>query len=129
MPAIPTFISFDADHDEDLKNALNGQAKNPNSPFSIVNWSIKEPFKTDWKQRVRERMKHAKVIAVMCGQYTDKAEGVSVEIQIAREEKIPYFLLKGYPDKTCVKPTAALSSDKVYGWTWDNLVVLISGGR
>ena len=129
MPAIPTFISFDADHDEALKNALNGQAKNPNSPFSIINWSIREPFDNNWKERVRGRMKRANVVAVICGQHTNKAEGVSVEIRIAREEKIPYFLLKGYPDKGCVKPTAALSSDQVYSWTWDNLVKLINGRR
>ena len=130
MPAIPTFISFDADHDEALKNALNGQAKYPNSPFSIINWSIREPFPSGvWKQKVRERMKHTKVIAVICGQHTDKAAGVSVEIEMAREEKIPYFLLQGYPDKTCVKPKAAMSSDTVYQWTWDNLVALINGRR
>ena len=129
MPAVPTFISFDADHDENLKNALNGQAKNPNSPFSIINWSIREPFDTNWKQKVRARMVRAKVMAVICGLHTDKATGVSEEIKIAREEKIPYFLLRGYSDRTCVKPVAALTSDKVHPWTWDNLVKLINGGR
>ena len=129
MPAKATFISFDADHDESLKNALNGQAKNPNSPFSIVNWSIQEPFDNNWQQRVRERMKHASVMAVICGQHTDKATGVSVEIEIARQEKIPYFLLQGYPNTNCVKPTAALTSDTIYRWTWDNLVKLINGQR
>jgi hypothetical protein len=129
MPAIPTFISFDADYDEALKNALNGQAKHPQSPFSIVNWSIQEPFKTDWQERVRARIKRARVMAVICGQHTNKATGVSVEIKIAREENIPYFLLWGYPDKQCVKPTAALPSDKIYKWTWDNLVSLLNGYR
>ena len=30
------FISFDYDNDKDLRNALVGQAKYPNSPFEIV---------------------------------------------------------------------------------------------
>ena len=30
------FISFDFDHDEELRDALVGQAKNPQSPFSIA---------------------------------------------------------------------------------------------
>ena len=90
---------------------------------------IKEPFDNNWKKRVRERMKHANVVAVICGLHTNKATGVSVEIEIARDEKIPYFLLQGYPDRTCVKPTAALLSDTIYKWTWDNLVKLINGGR
>ncbi len=129
MPAIPTFISFDAEHDEALKNALNGQAKYPNSPFSIINWSVNEPFEGNWREKVRARIKRARVMAVICGQHTHTASGVSVEIEIAREEKIPYFLLKGHPDKQCTKPKAALPSDKIYTWTWENLVKLINGQR
>ena len=59
-------------------------------------------------------------------------ENVSVktaEISIAQEEGIPYFLLKGRANETCVKPKAATSSDKIYNWTWDNLKALINGGR
>ena len=74
-------------------------------------------------------MKHARVMAVICGEHTNQAQGISVEIQIAREEKIPYFLLKGYSDRECVKPKTALQSDIMYTWNWDNLVKLINGGR
>ena len=38
------FISFDFDHYEELRNALVGQANNPDSPFSIADWSVHEPF-------------------------------------------------------------------------------------
>jgi len=51
------FISFDFDHDEDLRNLLVGQARNPDSPFSIQDWSVKEPFSGNWKARVRERIR------------------------------------------------------------------------
>lgn len=66
---------------------------------------------------------------VMCGEHTDTATGVSAELSIAQEEEKPYFLLKGRKDKTCKKPKSAKSSDKVYDWTWDNLKILIRGGR
>ena len=36
------FISFDYDYDEELKQALIGQSKNPDSPFSINDMSIKQ---------------------------------------------------------------------------------------
>ena len=36
------FISFDYDNDVDLKNLLVGQAKNDDSPFEIIDLSIKE---------------------------------------------------------------------------------------
>ena len=32
------FISFDYDHDSDIKGSLVGQAKLPDSPFEIVYW-------------------------------------------------------------------------------------------
>ncbi len=66
---------------------------------------------------------------MLCGKHTDTATGVNVEIRIAREETVPYFLLAGYSNGSNKKPTAALSTDKMYNWTWDNLKALIAGGR
>lgn len=123
------FISFDYDHDEILKTFLVGQSKHEDSPFELVDWSIKEPITGDWKAKARTRIRAVDVIAVLCGEHTDMAVGVSAEITIAQEENKPYFLLKGYPDKNCVKPKAARSTDKMYNWTWENLKTLIGGGR
>ncbi len=123
------FISFDYDHDEILKTFLVGQSKNADSPFELADWSIKEPIDGNWKERARRRIRSVDVVAVICGEHTDSATGVSAEVTIAQEEAKPYFLLKGYSDKICVKPKAAKSSDKMYNWTWENLKILIGGGR
>lgn len=123
------FISFDYDHDETLKNFLIGQAKLPDSPFELADWSIKEHMTGNWKEKARTRIRSVDTVVVLCGLNTNTAAGVSAELTIAREEKIPYFLLGGYKDKTNVKPTSALSTDKIYNWTWDNLKILIGGGR
>jgi MTH538 TIR-like domain (DUF1863) len=122
-------ISFDFDHDEDLRNLLVGQAKNPDTPFSIADWSLKDALTGDWKAKVRSRIKRTDLVIVVCGQYTNTASGVSAELQIAREESIRYFLLWGRSDKTCVAPTTASSTDKIYKWTWDNLKSLVGGAR
>jgi antiphage defense system Thoeris ThsB-like protein len=129
MAKTKVFTSFDFDHDEDLRNLLVGQAKNPDSPFEMTDSSLKEPLTGDWKAKVRTRIKRADQVIVLCGEHTDTARGVSAELQIAQEERVPYFLLAGRKDKTCKKPTAALSTDKMYNWTWDNLKALIGGGR
>ena len=124
-----TFISFDYDHDSDLKNLLDGQSKNPDSPFEIANYSLKEPLTGDWKAKVRDRIKLVGLVIVMCGEHTDSASGVSAELEIAQDLGKEYFLLYGRSDKTCVKPKAAKSTDKMYKWTWDNLKAIVAGNR
>jgi len=123
------FISFDYDHDETLKNFLVGQSKNEDSPFELADWSIKEHIDVDWKAKARTRIRAVDVVCVICGRNTSSATGVSAELKISQEEKIPYFLLAGYPDGTCVKPKSALVDDKIYKWTWQNLKSLIGGAR
>lgn len=124
-----TFISFDAENDEDLKNLLAGQAKNPDTPFEIKDRSLKEPLTGDWKGKVKGRMENIDCVVVICGEKTDKATGVAAELTIARDAEVPYFLIHGRKDKTCRKPSSALATDKVYDWTWDNLKLLFNGAR
>jgi hypothetical protein len=125
---VPVFISFDYDNDNDLKILLSGQAKNGDSPFFIEDWSIKEAT-IDWKEKARKRIKWVDQVIVICGEHTDTATGVNAEIKIARDEGKSYFLLAGRADGGNKKPTAALRSDKLYTWTWENLKKLIAGGR
>ena len=123
------FISFDYDHDVDLKNALVGQTKYPNSPFEMADWSVKEPLSGNWQAKVAERMKRTSVVAVMCGHRTNTAKGVAAEIGIAQQLGKPYFLLAGRSQGSNMRPTAALPRDKMYKWTWNNLVALLAGRR
>ena len=123
------FISFDYDHDEILKTFLVGQSKLSDSPFELADWSIKETITGDWKAKARTRIKSVDIVVVICGENTDTATGVSAELTITQEENVSYFLLKGYSEKTCVKPKAAKGTDKMYSWTWENLKKLIGGGR
>jgi hypothetical protein len=127
--ATRVFTSFDYDHDAFLRTALVGQSKHEDTPFEICDWSVQEPFTGDWKKKVKERIRKCQQMIVICGEHTHTALGVSHELEIAQEEAMSYFLLQGYADKTCYKPTAAKASDKMYLWTWDNLKNLIGGGR
>jgi len=123
------FISFDYDNDEGAKIMLAGQAKLDDSPIDFKDAWIKEPLTGDWKAKVRRRMDNIDVVAVLCGESTDTAKGVAAELEIAQEKNKQYFLLAAYKDKHCAKPTTALSTDKVYNWTWDNLKALVGGSR
>jgi len=123
------FISFDYDHDLDLKNLLVGQSEHEDTPFEITDMSVKDELSGDWKEKVRTRIKKVDQVVVICGKYTDTATGVAAEVKIAQEEKKPYFLLWGRSDETCVKPKNTKDEDKIYKWTWDNLKNLLNGQR
>ena len=129
MATKSAFISFDFDHDEELREALVAQAKNPDSPFSITDWSVKELITENWRKNVRDLIRRTDLTIVICGEHTHDAAGVAAEVTIVREEGKPYFLLKGRRNKTCTKPKTALKDDKIYKWTWKNLKLLIDGAR
>jgi hypothetical protein len=126
--ATRVFISYDYDFDSDLKTLLVGQSKNPDSPFDISDWSIKVASPT-WRTEARSRIAASSCVAVICGKYTHIATGVAAEVKIAQDLGKPYFLLSGRSAGGNQKPTTALSGDKLYTWTWDNLKKLVAGGR
>ena len=123
------FISFDFDNDEELRDALVGQARNPDSPFGIADYSINEPIEEKWRKKARSRIRAADLVIVICGENTDTAKGVAAEMTITCEEQKPYFLLRGRPHRNCKKPAMALKTDEIYPWSWENLKLLIEGAR
>ena len=98
------FISFDYDHDEDVKIMLAGQAKHEDSPFDFKDASIRDPLTGDWKDKVRRRMDNIDVVVVLCGESTHTAKGVAAELTIAQEKKKEYFLLAAYSTKPAQNP-------------------------
>ena len=123
------FVSFDYDNDLELKHLLIGQSKHEDTPFEIIDMSVKQELAGDWKEKARQKIKNVDHVIVICGERTHSANGVSAEIRIAQEEGIPYFLIQGRASGRCVKPVAALETDKIYNWTWDNLKLLLNGRR
>ena len=123
------FISFDYDHDSDIKGSLVAQAKNDDSPFEIVDMSIREAIDSNWKYYARKRIKSCDCVIVLCGHYTSTAKGVTAELTIAQEEGVEYFSINGRNSGNVQKPLGAKASDKVYAWTWKNLDLLLKGYR
>ena len=119
------FISFDFDHDEELRDALVAQAENPDSPFEITDYSVREPFESKWRNKVRARIRRTDLTIVICGEHTHTARGVAAELTITQEEQKPYFLLRGRPTRICHKPRTARSSDEIHEWKWKTLKKLV----
>ena len=123
------FISFDYDNDKDLRGDLVAQAERSDSPFSITDWSVNEPFDEKWREKVRGLIDRADLTIVICGEHTHQAKGVEVEVTMVQQAGKPYFLLKGRRNKMCTRPKSAPKRKKVHPWTWPTLRELIANAR
>ncbi len=123
------FISFDYDHDNDLRGNLVAQANDPKAPFSITDWSLKRPIDEAWKKDVRDRILRVDLTVVICGEHTHDAKGVEAEVTMIQQLGKPYFLLKGRRRKTCTPPKSAPKDKKIHPWRWSTLEKLIADPR
>jgi hypothetical protein len=118
------FVSFDFDNDKSLKEFLIGQAKLDDSPFEIIDFSLKEaaPEKM-WLEKARAAISRAEVFVVMLGPKTKSAPGVLKEVKIANELRKEKFQIIGYTDGS--ETWAVPDAGRVYRWNWDNLKKLL----
>ena len=113
------YVSFDFDKDKVLKDFIIGQSKNPDSPFEVADWSMKEAApQRSWEDEARDRINRSDVVIVMVGQSTHKAPGVLKEIRMARDAKIPIYQIIGYRDTS---PTPVPDAGRLLSWSWENL--------
>ena len=118
------FVSFDFDNDKVLKDFIIGQSRLTDSPFEVIDTSLKEaaPMKT-WEEKARAAIKRSDIVVVMVGPKTHSASGVLKEVAMAREEKIPIVQVIGYKDGNY---TAVPNAGRIYSWNWDNMKNLLS---
>ncbi len=117
------FVSFDFYNDKVLKDFIIGQARLADSPFEVVDTSLKEaaPMKT-WEDKARAAIRRSDIVLVMVGSNTHRAPGVLKEVQMARDENIPMVQVIGYKDGNY---TAVPNAGRLYAWNWDNLKNLL----
>jgi len=117
------FVSFDFDNDKVLKDFIIGQSRLPDSPFEVIDHSLKEAApQRDWEQKARSAIKRSEIVLVMVGKNTYKASGVLKEVNIAREEDIKVVQIIGQKD---VSYTRVPNAGVLYSWDWENLKKLL----
>src|SRR5680860_1832171 len=80
------FIAF-AIQDERQIDFLRGQSLNTNSTFQYIDMSVKKPYDTDWKTKVRTRIKRSDGVIILVSENSTNSSGQKWEIQCAKEEK------------------------------------------
>lgn len=118
------FVSFDFDNDLVLYHFIVGQAKLPDSPFKVADWSLKEAApQLNWAAEAREKIKRSDTVIVMLGPQTHLAPGVLKEVAMARELGKPLFQIIGYKD---TQPIPVRNGGRVHRWDWPNLKKLLA---
>lgn len=113
------FVSFDFDNDKFLKESFIGQCKLDQSPFEVMDYSLKEASKEkDWADKARKKIEQADLVIVMLGPTTHQSPGVLKEIAIAKALKKKIIQIIGYKD---VKYQRIKGAGKLYHWKWENL--------
>ena len=91
------FIAF-AIEDERQRDFLKGQSLGPRNPYEFVDMSVKEPYDTAWKDRVRTRIRRSDGVIVLVSKDSLTSSGQEWEIQCAREESKPIRGIWAYSD-------------------------------
>lgn len=80
------FIAF-AIEDERQRDFLKGQSLHPRAPYEFVDMSVKEPYDSEWKERVRTRIRRSDGVIALVSKNSLKSSGQKWEIACAKEEK------------------------------------------
>ncbi len=80
------FVAF-AIEDERQRDFLKGQSLSPRSPYEFIDMSVKQAYDTEWKARVRTRIKRSDGVIVLVSKSSLSSSGQKWEVQCAREEK------------------------------------------
>lgn len=123
MAKTRVFVSFDFDYDRVIKDFILGQAKLADSPFEVIDHSLKEAApEKDWEEKARTAIQRSEIVLVMVGPKTSEARGVLKEVAMAREAGVKIVQVIGYKDGDY---TPVPNAGRLYAWNWDNLKKLL----
>lgn len=91
------FVAF-AIEDEKQRTFLKGQSLHPRAPYEFIDMSVKEPYDTNWKERVRTRIRRSDGVIVLVSKNSITSSGQKWEIACAREERKPIRGIFAYTD-------------------------------
>ena len=109
------FLAF-AIEDERMRDFLKGQSLLTNSPFEYVDMSVKQAYDTDWKNKVRTRIRRSDGVIILVSKNSLTSSGQKWEIQCAKEEGKKILGIWAYSDDR-TNIVGVLTKT----WTWDNI--------
>lgn len=117
------FIAF-ASEDKYARDFLVGQAKGENSPFEFVDMSVKEPYATEWREKVATRIRSCNGVIAILSKSSLQASGQLYEIQTAIAEAKP--ILGVYAQKTDKSKPQDMNGCRCIEWSWNGIANFIN---
>lgn len=117
------FIAF-AIEDVRYRDLLKGQEINDRTPIEYIDMSAKEPWSSDWKEKVRTRIKGCHGVIALLSRNSLTATGQRFEIRCAKEERIPLLGVYIHADDLSSPPE--MDGVPKIKWTWDGIAAFIA---
>lgn len=115
------FVAF-AIEDEHQRDLLKGQSLHPRQPFEFIDMSVKEPYDTAWKDRVRTRIKRSDGVIALVSKNSAASEGQKWEIACAKEEGKPVRGIRAYSTDN-----STIAGISTVAWSDENISGFING--
>jgi len=116
MAKTKVFLSYDYEHDSDIKDNLIAESKRRDSPSSINDLSLREKV-SDWQQKARTAIQGCDAFVVLLGDNAHQASGVRREVRMARQIGKRRFQFR----KQGHSPKPLEGAGEVVAWKWKNL--------
>ena len=113
------FVAF-AIEDEGQRNLLKGQSLHTDCPFEYVDMSVKEAYDSNWKERVRTRIRRSDGVIALVSRNSLSSSGQKWEIQCAKDESKPVLGVWAYSDDY-----TSLAGISTVAWTWESIARFI----
>lgn len=91
------FIAF-AIEDVRQRDFLKGQSLHPRAPYEFIDMSVKEAYSSEWKEKVRTRIRRSDGVIVLVSKNSLTSSGQKWEIACAKEEKKRILGIWAYSD-------------------------------
>lgn len=113
------FVAF-AIEDERQRDFLKGQSLHSRAPYEFIDMSVKEPYDSGWKDKVRTRIRRSDGVIVLVSENSLTSDGQAWEIQCAQEEGKDIQGIWAYKDDR-----TTLAGVNTVAWSDDNIAGFI----
>lgn len=113
------FVAF-AIEDERQRDFLKGQSLLAKSPFEYIDMSVKEAYASEWKDKVRTRIRRSNGVVALISKNSLNSSGQAWEIACAKEEGKKILGIWAYSDDRTV-----IERIKTVEWDWDTITKFI----